>query len=560
MTSNLKQPRCAIYIRVSTEEQVERARLREQQERLPKIAHERGWSYTLVQDLGVSGQTISGRPGMRHILEMIGSGEVDIVLVIEQSRLTRDTTLEDLGRIIRACQDHSVAIATPERVYRPDDLDDFVMLGIQGVLSAAEVRRFVKRSREGMNRTASEGRYTAGIVPYGYRVDRKGFFFIHEPEAAVVRRMYAWLIDERLTLYQIQRRMNEFAVPPPNQEARSPISERTRGKRTRKTRRRKTSRRWQGFTIRRILTSSFYCGERRYGKRARRPRPLISGPVPALIGRDRFEQAQALVAAARARHRSGQRYDYALSGKIRCSACGHAYSGATDRTVQHGIVRRYVCTNSGRANERGFSCDNPSVRADVLEPLGWQDISDFLTRPQVVLDYFDRQSDEKQKALAGQKEEMDTSRHQRAAIAGDIEQWLDVYPKALSGETRGITADDIDRKIAELRGQLKGLDAHIARTETWSKRLASTRPQELDQAELLAQLSERLKSASDVERSAIVDELVVSIYVEAKRNASGAPIFHYERHCRADGGFWYAHRIPHAMVHIAYAFPEGVYI
>lgn len=236
--------RCAIYIRVSTDEQVERARLREQQQRLPELAQERGWSYTVIEDLGISGQTINARPGMRRLLEMISGGQVDVVLVIEQSRLTRDTTLEDLGRIIRACQEHGVAIATPERTYRPDDLDDFVMLGIQGVLSAAEVRRFVKRAQEGVNRTASEGRYTGGIVPYGYRVDSAGRFHIHEPEAAVVRDMYAWLIDERLTLYAIQRRLNELGIPPPNQDERRPPGAPERGKRTRKT-----SRRWQGFTV-----------------------------------------------------------------------------------------------------------------------------------------------------------------------------------------------------------------------------------------------------------------------------------------------------------------------
>ena len=148
--------RCAVYIRVSTDEQVERARLREQQEQLPRIARERGWSYTVIEDLGVSGRTIDGRPGMTKLLQMIANDELDVVLVIEQSRLTRDTTLEDLGRIIRACQEHSVAIATPERTYRPNDLDDFVMLGIQGVLSAAEIRRFAKRAQEGIDRTASE--------------------------------------------------------------------------------------------------------------------------------------------------------------------------------------------------------------------------------------------------------------------------------------------------------------------------------------------------------------------------------------------------------------------
>ena len=159
--------RCAIYIRVSTEEQVERARLRDQQERLPQLATERGWGYTVIEDLGVSGRTIEGRPGMTRLLAMIVADQLDVVLVIEQSRLTRDTTLEDLGRIIRACQEHTVAIATPDRTYRPDDLDDFVMLGIQGVLGAAEVRRLAKRAHEGISRTASEGRYTGGIVPYG---------------------------------------------------------------------------------------------------------------------------------------------------------------------------------------------------------------------------------------------------------------------------------------------------------------------------------------------------------------------------------------------------------
>jgi site-specific DNA recombinase len=206
--------RCAVYIRVSTDEQVERARLREQQERLPQLARERGWTYTVIQDLGVSGRTIDGRPGMTQLLRLIVDDQLDVVLVIEQSRLTRDTTLEDLGRIIRACQEHSVAIATPERTYRPDDLDDFVMLGIQGVLSAAEVRRFAKRAQEGRDRIASEGRYTGGIVPYGYRVGDDAFFVIYEPEAAVVRNMYAWLIDERMTLYAIQRRLNELGIAP----------------------------------------------------------------------------------------------------------------------------------------------------------------------------------------------------------------------------------------------------------------------------------------------------------------------------------------------------------
>ncbi len=543
--------RCAIYIRVSTDEQVERARLREQQQRLPELAQERGWSYTVVEDLGISGQTISGRPGMRRLLEMINSDQLDVVLVIEQSRLTRDTSLEDLGRIIRACQEHSVAIATPERTYRPDDLDDFVMLGIQGVLSAAEVRRFVKRAQEGVNRTASEGRYTGGIVPFGYRVDQAGHYQIHEPEAAVVREMYSWLIDDRLSLHAIQRRLNELGVPPPNQEERRPPGTRERGKRTRKT-----SRRWQGFTVKRILSSSFYCGERVYGKRSSRPRPLVTGQVPAIVSRERHEQAQRRLQEQRTEHSRGQRYEYPLKGKIRCKACGYAYSGQSDHTVQHGTVRRYTCTSNGRANERGFSCDNPSVRADQLEPLVWDDICRYLTRPEIVLEHFDRQTDEQQAAAARQEEQAHSLRRRRATLADETERWLDLYPKAAAGQTKGITADDVDRKVAELRAELERLDEHIARLDIWAKRLADREGRRADLQQLLTRLASRLSQTSAAERAALVREFVLAIEIEAERHPSGKPVFHYQHRHRPDGSYWYAHKTPHVTAHITYVFPE----
>jgi site-specific DNA recombinase len=544
--------RCAIYIRVSTEEQVERARLREQQERLPALARERGWSYTVVEDLGVSGRTIDRRPGMRRVLQMIGADEIEVVLVIEQSRLTRDTTLEDLGRVIRACQEHGVAIATPERIYRPDDLDDFVMLGIQGVLSAAEVRRFVKRAQEGLNRTASEGRYTGGIVPYGYRVGSDGDFQIYQPEAAIVRDMYAWLIDDRLTLYQIQRRLNDLGVSPPNEGMRSAKSDRERGKRSRKT-----SRRWQGFTVKRILSSSFYCGERVYGKRARQPRSLVIGAVPAIVDRTRYHEAQVRLAEQRGRHTRGQRYEYLLKGKIRCAACGHAYTGATDQTVQHGTVRRYACTSNGRGNERGFSCNNPSVRADVLEPLVWKDVCRFLSTPDLVLKHFERQSDEQQATLLRQDDQRHCLRDRRAVLGEEIDRWLDVYPRAVSGLTAGVTGDDVDRKVAELRAEAKRLDTQIKRLDVWRERLEVRNTRRRNLEELLRDLEARLRSASESERIAIVHELVLKIEIEAQRDANGEPTFHYERRHRPDGRFWYAHRVPHVTVTVVYQFPDG---
>ena len=71
--------RCAVYIRVSTDEQVERARLREQQDRLPGIAPARGWPCTVIEDIGISGRTIAGRPGTSQPLQMIVEDQLDVI-------------------------------------------------------------------------------------------------------------------------------------------------------------------------------------------------------------------------------------------------------------------------------------------------------------------------------------------------------------------------------------------------------------------------------------------------------------------------------------------------
>ncbi len=546
-----KRIRCAIYIRVSTEEQVERARLREQQDRLPQLAAERGWKYTVIEDLGISGRTIEARPGMTRLLAMIVADQVDTVLVIEQSRLTRDTTLEDLGRIIRACQEHAVAIATPERTYRPDDLDDFVMLGIQGVLSAAEVRRLAKRAHEGISRIASEGRYTGGIVPYGYRVSTDGFFTIHEPEAAVVREMYAWLVDEHLSLYAIQQRLNEIGIHPPNQDERRPPAARERGKRTRRT-----SNRWQGFTVKRILSSSFYAGERVYGKRSAKTRALITGSVPAVVSRERYEQALVRLAEQKKRHARGQRYDYPLKGKIRCGACGHAYSGAFDQTVQHGTVCRYSCTGTGRANERGTSCDNPSVRADTLEPLIWNDIVRFLSQPNLVLSDFDTHHDEHADAVTRRQEQERALQQRHSALAKEVESWLDLFPKAIRGETAGLTLEDIDRRVAELRTELARVEDNLARLSTWSEELTLRAASRRNLEQLLQRLTDRLDNPSPADKQTIIQQLVRSITITADRDETGRPLYRYERRTRPDGSFWYAHRVSYARAHVVYAFGE----
>ena len=188
--------------------------------------------------------------------------------------------------------------------------------------------------------------------------------------------------------------------------------------------------------------------------------------------------------------------------------------------------------------------------------LVWKDLCRFLSMPDLVLTHFEQQSDERQAALLRHEEQRRGLRDRRAGLGEEIERWLDVYPKALSGLTAGVTADDVDRKVAELRSQAERLDTQIARLDVWTERreVRTTRRKNLE--ELLRDRA-RLHSASESERIAIVHELVLKIEIEAHRDANGEPTFHYERRHRPDGRFWYAHRVPHVTVTVVYQFPDG---
>src|ERR1041384_3598148 len=85
--------RCAIYARVSTEAQREKHTIDSQLRLLPEYATQRGW--TIVEeyvDNGFSGETIEGRPAFSRLLDDATRQLFDVVLVIDEDRITRSNT------------------------------------------------------------------------------------------------------------------------------------------------------------------------------------------------------------------------------------------------------------------------------------------------------------------------------------------------------------------------------------------------------------------------------------------------------------------------------------
>jgi DNA invertase Pin-like site-specific DNA recombinase len=92
-----------LYTRVSTEEQAKNGlSLEAQRARLQLEAERRDWPAPIViEDPGQSGRTLN-RPGMRRALEMIATGEADVLAAVKLDRLSRD--LADWAALLKRAE------------------------------------------------------------------------------------------------------------------------------------------------------------------------------------------------------------------------------------------------------------------------------------------------------------------------------------------------------------------------------------------------------------------------------------------------------------------------
>ena len=159
-------------------------------------------------DEGYSGSRLD-RPALDRLRDAAREGEFDVVAVYSPDRLARRYAYQVL-----LLEEFRKAGCDVEFVHRPisDDPHDQLLLQIQGAVAEYERAVLGERFRRGKLQKARAGHWTAGQAPYGYRYvpARDGVpahLEVDEAEAEVVRMLYRWLIDERMTVRQILKRL-----------------------------------------------------------------------------------------------------------------------------------------------------------------------------------------------------------------------------------------------------------------------------------------------------------------------------------------------------------------
>lgn len=172
LQGDLRLTRCAVYVRKSREDESRPAhRLELQRERLPAHARAQGWTVEVFDDGYASAARGKAEllPERGRLEAGIRAGQVDLVLVVELSRLSRDDTLQDYVRFLALAAEHQVRLATLSRVLDPCESSDWLLLLLEGGFSATEQRTILARLREGRSRAWEAGGHVGGAIAEPYR-------------------------------------------------------------------------------------------------------------------------------------------------------------------------------------------------------------------------------------------------------------------------------------------------------------------------------------------------------------------------------------------------------
>jgi site-specific DNA recombinase len=464
----------AFYARVSSEAQARDCTIASQiadlRERILSDGLQLEPDHGYVDD-GYSG-TILQRPALESLRDAVAIGQVDRIYVHSPDRLARRHAYQVL--LVEEFRRAGAEVVFLNRAIG-ETAEDELLLQVQGVIAEYERTKLLERARRGRRHAARSGSVSAlTTAPFGYRYicrEQGGGvarFDVMEDEARIVRRIFAWVVHDRLSLREVCRRLEQMGC---------------------RTRRGLVH--WKLGTLRGMLDNPTYIGRAAFGRsrcvpaqpqlrlsdRRRRKAPAatrrvcmprqdwIDIAVPPLIEPALFEAARAQLAENQRRKRDQQRAPRRLlQGLTVCGCCGFAYYGKmsplspTNRAK--GERHYYRCIGSDKSRLNGATkCSNTPVRGDRLERMVWDQVKALLEDPSRVADEYRRRLDQLRNGEV--PEEIVRLDRQITALRRGIDRLIDSY-----------TAGLIDK--AEFVPRIAALRQRVSQIQTQQKNAVET--------------------------------------------------------------------------------------
>lgn len=503
----IKRRACGL-IRVSTEEQARGGYgLKFQEEDIRKFCERNNLELLKVfRDEGYSGST-ADRPGFKEMMEWGADHRFDVLVVWKLDRLFRDTKLT--LQTVDALATVNVEFRSVQEAFTHDSNGRFLLT----IFAAG-----AEKERKDINLRMYSGRLAAarrGILvnggstpPYGYRYDKttKKLVIVKE-EAAVVRQIFQWCVDERLSLYKIQCRLNDMRVP-------------TKYDRLGRNKRMKVAGWWHKRTIGRLIENETYTGHlilRKYkrggqGKKESNLRPKddwIAIDTPQIITEQVFDQARKQLLANSANSFRNTKKHYMLGKLLVCGNDGRKMQVITMPSGRNGSDVKYYYCGAVVKSITATPCDSRRVREDRVLPPVWDTLKGLLSNPSIVLRQLAEYQEEKT-LVSEARARKQTLEENTTKTEDQLQRLAEVY---VSG---AVDKAFYDKERRRLRDQADQLNRELKRIEAVTALADRIISSEGAIHELYEIYKNKLESASDDVRREILHAFIDSIVVRGE--------------------------------------------
>lgn len=509
---NREGKKCFLYLRVSTEMQVDGYSLEAQKNCLKKFAEREELVIAGVyEDAGKSGKSIEGRPAFRRMLSDIESGaEIDYVMVYKLSRFGRNAA--DILNSLELLQTYDVNLICIEEGIDSSQTSGKLLISVLSAVAEIERENILEQTMNGRREKARQGKWNGGPAPYGYMI-KDEILSINEEEAEIVRTIYDKYVNTRLGYSGIAKYFNLQGIKKtPRKE--SDIEE------------------FSAHFIQLLIDNPVYCGKIAYGRRSKervkgkkneyklvkqKEYCLVDGQHEGIISEELWQKAQEKRLATGIKYASklGNERAHLLTGIIKCPKCGCGmYANRVCWTKKDGTYKEvmyYSCSRNKQS--RGRHCDySANLKKTDIEPLVVEVIKKLVQDEEFAVEI------KRRIGVQVDTDKIDTELFNYENKLKEVEANKSRLEREI--DTLPLGAAHRDRKILDMTTRLDALYDNIAEIESniedarFRKKAAEEKALTLENIyKILMHFSELYDIMNDEERKELFAELIQEIQI-----------------------------------------------
>lgn len=348
----MKNYRAGIYLRLSKEHAEENNSIEAQREITTNYAIKN--NYQIVKeyvDNGYSG-ILDSRPGLNELIIDILRGFINMVIVKDISRLTRNKNKTGWYTEVFFPDNDVRFISVTEFIDSGDryEIDDSIML--RGIANQYYILDISKKIRENKKAMKLEGKYVESAVPYGYKKSNNNKYkiVVDKVVAKNVKLIFDMYVNGNTGL-QIAKYLNLLNIENPSRYLKM----------------KNASKEWSAETVNNILSNPIYVGDTVMNKyisnclkktcvenKKSETWIIKENTHTAIVTKEQFEMVQK-IKKSRSNKRS-VKYEYWLKDLLFCGECKHKLQYKVYNSVGKN-ENLYNNRNNIINNSNGFICN-----------------------------------------------------------------------------------------------------------------------------------------------------------------------------------------------------------